>query len=374
MKLLLTAKQRGSTNVLAPVVKELLQRGHQLTIYATGNENEAAGFNGLAFERINPTDDSYSQLVKGYDAVMVGLSGYQTPDGYFLRAANAEGIPSIAVQDQNSGYKARLGSNPVDLPTILAVMDKDCIETARTELGGEMGSAAAKRCRIVGWPAFDHYAKMREDFTGQKREELLHKLELNSDEHVYFHATQNIHPESPYMQRSSMSAEEKRRIFDYECSVTTVVFEAAADLGVELIVKPHPGEEYVENFTKELADQHGFVYLPAKACNTQELMLASYSVTAGRSSCLTEAALLDRNAGAILPGELGKSWGSTGSPAITLGAIPITYDWDGAYDILEQVTSRNQEMVRELAQDRKRFSVDGKASKRLADLIEEIRG
>ena len=30
MEILLTAKQRGSTNVLAPVAKELLQRGHEL--------------------------------------------------------------------------------------------------------------------------------------------------------------------------------------------------------------------------------------------------------------------------------------------------------------------------------------------------------
>ena len=374
MKLLLTAKQRGSANVLAPVAKELLQRGHQLTIYATGNDNEAAGFNGLAFERINPTDDSYSQLVKGYDAVMVGLSGHQTQDGYFLRAANSMGIPTIAVQDQNSGYLGRLGTNHADLPTVLAVMDKDCIETARTELGGEMGAEAAKRCRVIGWAAFDNYAKMREDFTEQKREELLHKIGLNPEELVYFHATQNIHPESAYMQRSSMSAEEKRRIFDYECAVTALVFETASELGIRLVAKPHPGEEYIENFTQELAHQHGFVYMPAKACNTQELMLTSYSITAGRSSCITEAALLDRNAGAILPGELGKSWGSTGSPAITLGAIPVTYDWNGAREVVEKVTSLNEKIKRELAEDRKRFSVDGKAGKRLADLIEELGG
>ena len=234
MKLLLTAKQRGSTNVLAPVAKELLQRGHELTLYATGNDNEAAGFNGLQYERITPSENNYAQLVQGYDAVMVGLSGYNTPDGHFLRAATEAKIPTVAVQDQNSNYVGRLGINPADLPTILAVMDEACIETSRKELSGEMGDESAKRCRVIGWTAFDNYAKMREDFTEQKREELLHKLGLNPNQPVYFHATQNMHPDSAYMQRLSMSTEEKRRIFDYECAVTALVFETASDLGLKL--------------------------------------------------------------------------------------------------------------------------------------------
>ena len=367
MKILLTAKQRGSTNVLAPVAKELSQRGHQLTLYATGNENEAAGFTGLQYEKIDPSADQYSSLVQGYDAVIVGMSGYNTPDGYFLRAANAAGIPTVAAQDQNSLYEQRLGSNPAELPTLLAVMGEDCIETVRKELGEE----AAKRCRVIGWAAFDNYAKLRKDFTEQKREELLHKVSLNPAELVYFHATQNIHPDTAYMKRVERSAEEKMKGFLYECRVTETTFAAASDLGVKLVVKPHPGEEFEQNFTQELAAKHDFVYLPAKACNTQELMLASYSVTAGRSTCMTEATLLDKNAGAILPDTMGKEW-SSALPAVALGAIPVTYEWEGTYDILEQVTSINKEMVRELAADRKRFSVDGKASKRLADLVEGL--
>ena len=371
MKLLLTAKQRGSTNVLAPVARELLSRGHELTLYASGNETEAAGFAGLQYERIDPAEDSYAQLVDGYDAVMVGLSGYNTPDGYFLRAANSRKIPTVAVQDQNSNYQERLGLIPADLPTVLAVMDEDCIETVRKELDGETGIEAAKRSRVIGWPAFDHYAALREGYTEQKREELLHKLGLNPEELVYFHATQNIHPESAYMQRLTLSAEEKMNIFNYECSVTKAVFKFASDLGVKMVVKPHPGEEYISNFTQDLADKYGSVYLPAKACNTQELMLASYSVTAGRSTCLTEATLLDKNAGAMLLGELGKAWSSACQP-VNLNAIPVTYNVEGVKGILALVTSHDKTIARKLAKNRKKFSVDGKASMRLADLVERL--
>ena len=367
MKLLLTAKQRGSTNVLAPVARELLQRGHELTVYATGNDNEAAGFNGLTYVRL-AADINYPELVTGYDVVIVGLSGHQTPDGYFLRAANAEGIPTIAVQDQNSNYAERLGKNPADFPAILAVMDEECVKTVRQELG----EAAAKICKVIGWTAFDNYAKLREDFTEQKREDLLHKLGLNPEQQVYFQATQNIHPDSAYMKRLERSADEKMKGFLYEYAVTQSVFEAGSDLGIRLVVKPHPGEEFELNFTQELAKRHGFVYLPAKACNTQELMLASYSVTAGRSTCLTEATLLGKNTGAILPDAMGKEW-SSASPAVVLNAIPATYDWNGARDVLAQVTSNDKKVVRKLAEDRKRFSVDGKASQRLADIVEGLK-
>ena len=94
-------------------------------------------------------------IVKDYDAIVVWLSGYDTPDGHFLRAENVAGIPTVAVQDQNSNYQARLGTNPADFPTILAVMSEDCIETARSELGGEMGEVASKRSRVIGWTAFE---------------------------------------------------------------------------------------------------------------------------------------------------------------------------------------------------------------------------
>ena len=143
MKILLTATQRGSTNVLDPVAKELLRRNHEVNIYATGNESEAAGFNMVAFKHIQPgsnsSDNAYAKLVEDCDVVVVGLSGYDTPDGRFLRAAISEKIPVIAVQDQNSNYVGRLGTNPLELPTLLAVMNDACIETARMELGGEMG-------------------------------------------------------------------------------------------------------------------------------------------------------------------------------------------------------------------------------------------
>lgn len=370
MKILLTAKQRGSTNVLAPVARELSQRGNDITIYATGNEIEAAGFEGLIYKHINPTDDDFLRLVKSHDAVVVGLSGYNTPDGSFLRAANSIHIPTVAVLEHNSDYIGKLGNNISDLPSLIAVMDESCLDEAEKQLGEQIGSEVTKRMQVVGWTAFDHYAVLRDNHNSQKRLLLLCKLGINPDNSIYSHFTHNIHPDSEYQKKASGSSENHQKKYDYEISVTKAVFQAASDLNIKLAVKPHPGEKFTTNFTKELTTHHGHLYIPPEACNTQQLILSSYSVTASRSASLTEATLLDRNAGSLIPdldNDCIKAY-----PPLSLKAIPYTQKWEEIKRIIELVTSTDETIINKLAEDRKKFSVDGKASKRLVDLIEKL--
>jgi len=366
MKILLTAKQRGSVNALLPVSQELQQRGHQLTIYATGNETESAGFG----ERINLENDDYAKLVSNQDVVVTGLSGYNTPDGLFWRAANSAGLPTVAVLDQDLGYEPRLGQEIENLPQLIAIMDASCRETMKKELPLRLGEEAVKRSRVVGWTAFDHYQALKDKFSEVEREKLLNSLSINHQLYLHLHFTQNIHPDTNYLAKINRAREESQKIFDYEMFVTKAIFEAASDIGLKLAVKPHPGEEFKENFTLDLAQRHGFIYIPAKACSSQQLMLTANSITAGRSTCLTEATLLDRNTGGIFP-ELKKEELKPFPPA-TLEAIPYTLQKEFIENVLSIVSSNNEATRRMLTEKRKKFSVDGKASKRLADLIEGL--
>ncbi len=365
MKILATARMAGSAAALVSPIKELQRRGHEVTVYATGSEQEARAFQDISYvfsEQFN---------VKNYAVILTGLHGVNGPDGHTIRAANTAGIPVISVLDQNSNYQLRLGDSIINLPTYLSVMSSDCLSAMRRELPSEIVEEAVKRSRVVGWTAFDSYAQLRESFDERKRTELLCSLELNPDKEFYFHATQNIHPDAPYLKSVARSRDENQRIFEYEMNVTKVVFEAASDLGLLLAVKPHPGEEYEQNSTRELARKHSFIYLPAKSCDTKQLMLSVSSVTAGRSTCLAEACLLDRNTGGILPDDFGKAW-LKASPPVTTSAIPYTTEWENVWMLLAAITSRDDRVQEKLARDRKHFSVDGKASKRLADLVEEI--
>jgi hypothetical protein len=367
MKILLTAEQRGSVNAVAPVARELLSRGHDLSIYATGNKNEAAGFGDLPHNRISPTQEAYSRLLRGQDVAVVGMTAFDSPDGHFLRAANEAGIPTVAIQDKNERYAERLGKDVSGLPTIMAVMNEACIGSARAELGDE----AANRSRVVGWTAFDHYAKAVGNFTDRDREELLTKIGLDPGRLVHLHLTQSIHPEAAYWEGKNWGYDRRARFFLEGHDVTQFTFEAAADLGLYLVVKPHPGEMHDINPTADLAKRHGFQFIHPKACNTQELMLASNSITAGKSTALNEAALLDINTGGLLP-DVPTADIVGQYPAIDTGAIPHTQNWRGLRDIVATVSTENEGILGTLAERRKKFSVDGNASKRLADIVEGL--
>ena len=372
MRILATAKMYGCAQALVSPLKELERRGHQLTIYATGNESERKGFQDLPFQELRPErEEDCFPLVRGYQVVITGLSGYQSPDGWFLRAAQREGIPVVAVNDQDVGYVNRLGRDPSHFPTLLALMHQECFSTLERELGPELASEAKSRARVIGYTAFDHYQELRENFDAHHRQLLRVHLGLQREEPIHVHFTQNIPPDSVYMQQvHRFTPQEKMDRFAYELQVTNATFTAAAELGLLLVTKPHPGEEYPRNFTQELAQRFGFSYISANACNSLALMLAAESVTAGRSTCLAEATLLDRPTGGILPGlddsELAPF------PPLALGAIPFTQHWDGLVDLLARITSPSMEVQRELTQQREKFSVDGKAGQRCADRVEEF--
>ena len=366
MKILLTAEQRGSVNALKPVASELLDRGHKVSIYATGNANEATGFQGLKYDIIAPTDAHYSRLINGQDAVVVGMTAFDSPDGHFLRAANAAGIPTFAVQDKDERYAERLGKDESNLPTIIAVMDENCLASVREELGEE----AVRRSRVVGWTAFDHYAKARENFTERDREELLTKVGLDPKKRTHLHLTQSIHPEAAYWDGKNWGYDRRARFFLEGHAVTQFAFEAASDLGLYLAIKPHPGEMHSINPTEDLAKRHGFKFIQPTACDTQRLMQASHSVTAGKSTSLNEATLLDIDTGGLLPDISQEERDQI--PAIALDAIPCAKYWSEIRDVMATVSTSHEGISLSLAERRKKFSVDGKASERLVDIIEEI--
>ena len=95
---------------------------------------------------------------------------------------------------------------------------------------------------------------MRKDFTDETRAELLAGVGVDPENPVYVHFTQTMHPNCAYMARVDKDFNEKVKSFLYEQGITQFTFEAASDLGLKLVVKPHPGEEFGRNYTQELAD------------------------------------------------------------------------------------------------------------------------
>lgn len=360
----------GSVNAIKPVIVELVRRGHEVNAYATGNESQAKSFGAIPYEHVNLSQEGCDNLLdKKYNLLLVGPSGTNTPEYFFLKTASRNQIPSVAVMDLDIGYGERFGDNPDYFPTILSVMNPQCKDTIRKELSNEVADELIKRTRVTGWTIFDHLASLKENFSENDKINLLTKLGLNFDENYPLHFTQVIHPDTKYMKPVERPYTEKQKEFDYELRTTGKIFEIVSDLGLKLLVKPHPGEEFETNFTLDLVKKHGFNYIPAKACDTKQLILSADSVSGGRTTCIVESCLLDKNTGGIFPELSPKdvAW----FPSVTTGAIPYTFEWEKVEGILKSINSSDAETNKVLQEQRKRFSVDGKASKRLVDIIEE---
>lgn len=386
MNILITAKNLASTNVLNPVVGELVERGHSIVIHATGNDAEATGFkSSLPVNRYQPQVGEYDKLLRSQDLLLTGLSGHQTHDAHFIRAANTIGIPSIAVNDQNVGYTLRLDDKLETLPTYLGMMHDDCAKTLETELADPkydvVRREALNRIKVVGWTAYDNFAQLRAQSTPETTAALKQQLGLNPHQKVHTFFTQNIHPDTEYLKphiavNGSAYRALREEMFDYELDVTDSLFTIAKELGIHLVVKPHPGEAFSTNFTEDFTKKNGFTYLPAKACDSKQLILASDAIFATRSGTLNDSCLLDRNTAAIVPvnTEIDKDiYDASIYPAVSLDAIPYANRWEDIKSIVWMLTADNSEHQAGFKERRTRFSVDGKASKRLADLVETFK-
>ena len=156
--------------------------------------------------------------------------------------------------------------------------------------------------------------------------------------------------------------------FFYELKTTKRIFEIASDLGLKLVVKPHKGEKFEINYTKNLTAYFGFTYIPAGDCDTKQLMLSASSVSAGRTTCLDKACLLGINVAGLFPGLSSKDVAEYNS--IKNKAIPYTFKWEEVPGILQDLNSQNPAINNLLEEKRRNFSVKGGPSAKLADIIE----
>ncbi len=356
--ILATAKQHGFAKALYSPVKELRRRGHTIKVLATGNSNEASGFGDIPFQHIEAGVSAidYGAQLQGVDVLLVGLSGSDSPDGSFIQAAHAAKIHSIGVNMQDGNYRVKMGESFATVPDTIAMMNTPCIARAQEQITGLMGEEVARRCRVVGWTIFDSYASIRDSYTPEKDLTLRDSLQqqgITLPERMVSYYTQHLlTPHDPAW-------------LPYEQKVTQHLFAAASDLQLKLVVKPHPREDTL--FLERLVARHGFTFVPAKACSTPDLIMASAAVVAGRSTCLTEACLLDRNTAGILP----EVQDLIPYPAASFNAIPYAPEWNDIPKVLSVVASSEVLALNLLRDLRQKFSVDGKAGFRLANIVEE---
>jgi hypothetical protein len=153
---LVVARDAGAASALAPVVAALSDEGSlPPEIVAWGNARavfEAQGLPVRAFPE-EPDPQEIDALLTSIDAaaVLSGTSLSAELDGRLWAAADAAGIPSLALLDHWKNYAERFTvAAPFDvLPTVIAVMD-DVAERELVALG-----CPPDRVRVTGQPRFD---------------------------------------------------------------------------------------------------------------------------------------------------------------------------------------------------------------------------
>jgi hypothetical protein len=371
-KILVAAQDTNSVNAVIGAVGYLCKRGHRVSVYSTGPENTRGAFGEVPYEiGCGLNASGARELLKGQDILLTGLSGYESTDGTFIEEAEKMGVRSVGMADRDGFYEGRFGSDESKIPYVIGVMDERCLETLANSLPDTNKDIAVTRARVVGWTTLDGLVGLREkDFDKEVFLERLREGGYEVSEKVIFYGTQNaIIPESP-------------GFLDYEIRVTTESFRVANDLGYRLFVKGHPAERD-GGVTSILAENYGHIALPFSACDSKDLMRAADAVLAGKSDLLVEACVLGSNVGGIFikptsSEEEGMSKDDIEAhrslPVVNRRAIPYTEIKEGIRRVFERVTSEDPLVLSELSEQRKRFGVDGRASERLANLVEETLG
>lgn len=369
LNLLVTGKLRGPTNALNPVCRELERRGHSLAIYATGNKLEGLGFKGLNYSHLDSNSIDFNSMLNGLDGVVVGLSGIDSPDMAFLKEAKQRSIPVVALQEQNTSYSLVIDEDSENLPDAIGLVLEASKDRIRVELNPQVAEELIKRSRVVGFTAYDAFQRMKDEFAEEDRERVLTTMGLNPTLRYHLHFSRNILPHSKYMQSLRMTDAQKSESYEYEVRVTRAVFKAARDLELHLIERPHPGEDLEFGISKRLSEEFGF-YHSTEDLEGFRLMLSASSVSSVYSGSIGEATILDRPTAGIVPDMPQDKINLL--PALGLNAVPYSHSFFEIPGVLKHITSPDEQIQRALANQRKVFSTDGKATLRFADLVEEV--
>jgi hypothetical protein len=286
---LVVARDAGAASALAPVVAALSDEGSMPPeIVAWGNARavfEAQGLPVRAFPE-EPDPREIDALLTSIDAaaVLSGTSLSAELDGRLWAAADAAGIPSLALLDHWKNYAERFTvAAPFDvLPTVIAVMD-DIAERELVALG-----CPPDRVRVTGQPRFDAlFGALSSEFGAQARA----SLEIDASRQVFVFASQPRG--APYDEGGGFTQEEALTAF-------LDALEAVAPDALA-VVKLHP-VEHVAPIAAAVSARTGNEIRLQIDGSTLELAAVADVFCGMTSIVLLDAALLGVPSVSIRPG------------------------------------------------------------------------
>jgi len=353
--ILALAHQIGSGRAIAPVIRALRARGHNVVVAASGQAAEAFEREHIAFSEVDVGPESMLQRAMemidsvGTAAILTGTSAGVTFEKVVIEIAKHRGIQTISLLDHWSNYLARFeGPSGIDhyFPGSLAVMD----ETARRDLVeiGYAGNAIA----VTGQPAFDGIIA----FVTKNRAAIREQFGVRGDERLVVFASE------PQRRDHGDSLG-----YD-ETDALRMLLDSIADLPdpkPRVLIKPHPTES-----TDALASVAA-AYVPRPTiigdADRWELALAADVVVGMTSLIRLESALLGTPAISLQPNLRGVD-GFIGN---RLGVVDAAYTREACKHSLSRFMDAYYRQTTAAAA-RRILGVDGDAAARVSDLIEKV--
>lgn len=353
--ILALAHQIGSGRAIAPVIRALRSRGHNVVVAASGQAVEAFERDHIAFSVVDLAPESMpkaaAEMIGNVPpaAILTGTSTGVTFEKVVIEIAKRRGIQTISVLDHWSNYLARFeGPSGIDhyFPGCLAVMD----ETARRDLVaiGYADDAIA----LTGQPAFDGILTLiRKD-----RAAIREQFGVHDDERLVVFASE------PQRRDHGDSLG-----YD-ETDALRMLLDSIADLPdpkPRVLIKPHPTES-----TDALATVAA-AYIPRPTIigdvDRWELALAADVVVGMTSLILIESALLGTPAISVQP-DLPGADAFVGN---RLGVVDSANTREACERSLSRFLGAHSRPTIAAAA-RRVLGVDGDAAARVSDLIEKL--
>lgn len=360
-RILALAGDPGGASALAGVI-ELLRQERQVEVVALAYRQAASLWRsrGLAFDVV-PEDVSRQQSKELLDASRATLLLLGTSvngidlEKLFIESAGELGIRSLSVLDFWSNYRARFASREggLLLPDKIAVMDARALS--------EMVADGFPEAHLVvtGQPAFDRLKAIRDGFSGAN--EVRREMGMAVDAKLVVYASQPI---GEVYGRNAAAPGWLGYVEDEVLDLVVTSLDRIADrhtVPVVLAIRPHPRED-ADKFAS-VRSAHVQLALN-RDIDAYALTMASDLLVGMNSVLLLEASYLGVIALSLQPGLVKADC----LPSKVLGHPQAVYNRDEAEAAIESLlfdeVRRNRQRA-ELAD----FSVDGLASRRVAELI-----
>lgn len=292
----------GGANAVAPVIK-LLREEKRVKIIAYAYRHAITIWKKMKLDyspifEINT--EKVFQLLKENNTKLLLTGTSVNPvelEKRFISAANTIGIPTLAILDYWSHYRARFSNGKgllSFLPDIIAVMD----ELARDEMISE--GFDPNKIVITGQPSLDDLLVYKKNYSPVKGREIRNTLGIGCFEKIVLFVSQ------PFVDKICSDVRKPEELGFTEKSILKSLIKALENVSIRtdkkivLIVRPHPREK-IEDFICYKSDY--FRIIVSSEQEARDMVMASDIVLGINTILLFESCYLGQVTVSVQPGQ-----------------------------------------------------------------------